>query len=53
MITSSTMATLMATKTKLTCAEILMPSADDRGEDQHDRGGDQVVPLAVGEAGDA
>ena len=29
-----------------------MPDADDGGEDQHDRGGDQVVALAVGPAGD-
>ena len=30
----------------------LDPRADDGGEDQHDRGGDQVVALAVGEARD-
>ena len=49
-MTSSTIATLMATMTDVDLRGDLDAEADDAGEDQHDRGGDQVVALAVDRA---
>jgi hypothetical protein len=51
-ITSSTMLTFDDHKDEIDRRGDLDPHTDDGGEDQHDRGGNQVVAVPVGEVWD-